>query len=116
MKQNTKVLTCIDVNNNGRQKVLLRATHMTELVVQKTKVLERAAKTVQRPIHASMRREEFLLLRKVAIDIQSLCRGKNLIIRHNFNFSQAFICKNNATILVYPLPTSLYPQQECVSL
>lgn len=48
---------------------------MAELVAQKTKVLERAARTIQRPIHASMLRKEFLLLRKAAIDMQSLCRG-----------------------------------------
>ncbi|XP_078168749.1 myosin-17-like isoform X2 [Carex rostrata] len=55
--------------------VFLRASHMAELVAQKTKVLERAARTIQRPIHASMLRKEFLLLRQAAIDMQSLCRG-----------------------------------------
>jgi hypothetical protein len=55
---------------------------MAELVAQKKKV-ERAAKTIQRPIHASMRRKEFLLLRKAAIDIQSLCRGGNIIKKHS---------------------------------
>ncbi|XP_078168752.1 myosin-17-like isoform X4 [Carex rostrata] len=59
----------------GETKVFLRASHMAELVAQKTKVLERAARTIQRPIHASMLRKEFLLLRQAAIDMQSLCRG-----------------------------------------
>ena len=88
---------------------------MAKLVAEKTKVLERAAKTIQRPIHASMLRKEFLLLRKAAIDIQSLCRGTTPSLKAQFHFSlYEYLCimKKHLRLLVLAQDTVLYMNNE----
>lgn len=52
---------------------------MADLDARRTEVLGRAARTIQRQIRTHIARKQFLLLKKSAVDIQSLCRGKPLI-------------------------------------
>ncbi|KAJ1687911.1 hypothetical protein LUZ63_019301 [Rhynchospora breviuscula] len=59
----------------GKNKVFLRAGQMADLDARRTEVLGRAARTIQRQIRTHIARKQFLLLKKSAIDIQSLCRG-----------------------------------------
>lgn len=60
-------------------KVFLRAGQMADLDARRTEVLGRAARTIQRQIRTHIARKQFVVLKKSAIDIQSLCRGKPLI-------------------------------------
>ncbi|MQL92688.1 hypothetical protein Taro_025315 [Colocasia esculenta] len=60
----------------GKSKVFLRAGQMAELDARRAEVLGRAARTIQRQIRTHIARKEFLLLRKAAIHLQSLWRGK----------------------------------------
>ncbi|XP_078168747.1 myosin-17-like isoform X2 [Carex rostrata] len=59
----------------GKMKVFLRAGQMADLDARRTEVLGRAARTIQRQIRTHIARKQFLVLKKSAIDIQSLCRG-----------------------------------------
>ncbi|XP_052193140.1 myosin-11-like [Diospyros lotus] len=60
----------------GKTKVFLRAGQMAELDARRAEVLSNAAKTIQRRIRTHNAREQFITLRKAAIYIQSLLRGR----------------------------------------
>ncbi|KAK6775411.1 hypothetical protein RDI58_026412 [Solanum bulbocastanum] len=60
----------------GKTKVFLRAGQMAELDARRAEVLNNAAKVLQRRIRTHIARNQFLALRKAAISLQSLCRGK----------------------------------------
>lgn len=48
---------------------------MAELDARRAEVLGRAARTIQRQIRTHIARKEFIMLRKAAIQLQSLWRG-----------------------------------------
>ncbi|KAJ8551594.1 hypothetical protein K7X08_021609 [Anisodus acutangulus] len=60
----------------GKTKVFLRAGQMAELDARRAEVLNNAAKVIQRRIRTHIARNQFVALRKAAISLQSLCRGK----------------------------------------
>ncbi|RRT54355.1 hypothetical protein B296_00029822 [Ensete ventricosum] len=60
----------------GKSKVFLRAGQMAELDARRAEVLGRAARTIQRQIRTYIARKEFRKLRKAAIHLQSLWRGR----------------------------------------
>ncbi|RWR80555.1 IQ motif [Cinnamomum micranthum f. kanehirae] len=60
----------------GKTKVFLRAGQMAELDARRAEVLGRAARTIQRQIRTHIARKEFIMLRKAAIQLQSLWRGR----------------------------------------
>ncbi|CAL9157727.1 myosin-17-like [Musa acuminata AAA Group] len=60
----------------GKSKVFLRAGQMAELDARRAEVLGRAARTIQRQIRTYIARKDFLKLRKAAIHLQSLWRGR----------------------------------------
>ncbi|KAK6232958.1 hypothetical protein SCA6_003031 [Theobroma cacao] len=60
----------------GKTKIFLRAGQMAELDARRAEVLSNAAKTIQRRIRTHISRKRFLALRKAAIDLQSVCRGR----------------------------------------
>ncbi|XP_027768777.1 myosin-11 isoform X3 [Solanum pennellii] len=60
----------------GKTKVFLRAGQMAELDARRAEVLNNAAKVLQRRIRTHIARNQFVALRKAAISLQSLCRGK----------------------------------------
>ncbi|OIT32385.1 PREDICTED: myosin-11-like isoform X1 [Nicotiana attenuata] len=60
----------------GKTKVFLRAGQMAELDARRAEVLNNAAKVIQRRIRTHIARKQFIALRKAAISLQSLCRGK----------------------------------------
>ncbi|KAK4407291.1 Myosin-8 [Sesamum angolense] len=64
----------------GKTKVFLRAGQMAELDARRTEVLGRSASIIQRKIRSYMARKSFILLRRSAIFIQSVCRGE--LTRH----------------------------------
>lgn len=77
---------------------------MAELDARRAEVLGRAARTIQRQIRTHIARKEFIMLRKAAIQLQSLWRGtlvlKNISIwcpykwafRGSFYFSGQIFC------------------------
>ncbi|WCJ43843.1 Myosin-11 [Euphorbia peplus] len=60
----------------GKTKVFLRAGQMAELDARRTEVLSNAAKTIQRRVRTHRARKRFIALRKAAIYIQALWRGR----------------------------------------
>ncbi|XP_059628497.1 myosin-11 [Cornus florida] len=60
----------------GKTKVFLRAGQMAELDARRAEVLSNAAKTIQRRIRTHVAHKRFIALRKAAIFMQSLCRGR----------------------------------------
>uniref|UniRef100_A0A5B7AQU0 Putative myosin-9 n=1 Tax=Davidia involucrata TaxID=16924 RepID=A0A5B7AQU0_DAVIN len=60
----------------GKTKVFLRAGQMAELDARRAEVLSNAAKAIQRRIRTHNARKQFLALRKAAIYVQSLWRGR----------------------------------------
>ncbi|XP_060182652.1 myosin-11-like [Lycium barbarum] len=60
----------------GKTKVFLRAGQMAELDARRAEVLNNAAKVIQRRIRTHIARNQFVALRRAAIALQSLCRGK----------------------------------------
>ncbi|KAL2488045.1 Myosin-6 [Forsythia ovata] len=60
----------------GKTKVFLRAGQMAELDARRTEVLGRSASIIQRKIRSHMAQKSFILLRRSAIQIQSVCRGE----------------------------------------
>ncbi|THU70584.1 hypothetical protein C4D60_Mb08t26540 [Musa balbisiana] len=60
----------------GKSKVFLRAGQMAELDARRAEVLGKAARTIQRQIRTYIARKDFLKLRKAAIHLQSLWRGR----------------------------------------
>ncbi|GLJ44110.1 hypothetical protein SUGI_0919840 [Cryptomeria japonica] len=60
----------------GKTKVFLRAGQMAELDARRAEVLGHAARVIQRQIRTYIARKEFLALRKAAINVQTLWRGK----------------------------------------
>ncbi|KAH9297946.1 hypothetical protein KI387_029628, partial [Taxus chinensis] len=60
----------------GKTKVFLRAGQMAELDARRAEVLGHAARVIQRQIRTYIARKEFLSLRKAAIHVQTLWRGK----------------------------------------
>ena len=59
----------------GKTKVFLRAGQMAELDARRAEVLGNAAKKIQRQIRTYIARQEFISLRKAAIQLQSCWRG-----------------------------------------
>ncbi|XP_059665774.1 myosin-11-like isoform X2 [Cornus florida] len=60
----------------GKTKVFLRAGQMAELDARRAEVLSNAAKTIQWRVRTHNARKRFIALRKAAICVQSLCRGR----------------------------------------
>ncbi|CAL9116696.1 unnamed protein product [Musa acuminata var. zebrina] len=60
----------------GKTKVFLRAGQMAELDARRNEVLGRSASTIQRKVRSFLARRTFILLRKSAIQIQTICRGQ----------------------------------------
>ncbi|KAF8394312.1 hypothetical protein HHK36_020519 [Tetracentron sinense] len=60
----------------GKTKVFLRAGQMAELDARRAEVLSNAAKAIQRKIRTHIFRKQFIALRKAAIHVQSLWRGR----------------------------------------
>ncbi|KMZ70180.1 Myosin-17 [Zostera marina] len=60
----------------GKTKVFLRAGQMAELDARRAEIVGRAAKKIQRKMRSHIAHNEFILLRKASIDIQSFCRGR----------------------------------------
>ncbi|RRT76613.1 hypothetical protein B296_00028298 [Ensete ventricosum] len=59
----------------GKTKVFLRAGQMAELDARRNEVLGRSASTIQRKVRSFLAHRTFILLRKSAIQIQTICRG-----------------------------------------
>ncbi|XP_024005209.1 myosin-14 isoform X2 [Eutrema salsugineum] len=66
----------------GKTKVFLRAGQMADLDARRNEVLGRAASTIQRKFRSYLSRKTFVMLRKVAINMQAVCRGQ--LSRHIF--------------------------------
>ncbi|KAL1550095.1 myosin-6-like [Salvia divinorum] len=64
----------------GKTKVFLRAGQMAELDARRTEVLGRSASIIQRKVRSYMARKNFILIRRSATLIQSVCRGE--LTRH----------------------------------
>ncbi|KAL0418596.1 UNVERIFIED_CONTAM: Myosin-8 [Sesamum radiatum] len=64
----------------GKTKVFLRAGQMAELDARRTEVLGRSASIIQRKFRSHMAQRSFVLLRRSAILVQSVCRGE--LTRH----------------------------------
>ncbi|XP_024926209.3 myosin-11 [Ziziphus jujuba] len=60
----------------GKTKVFLRAGQMAELDARRAEVLSNAAKTIQRRVRTHQARQRFIAMRKAAIVVQSLWRGR----------------------------------------
>ncbi|XP_068635016.1 myosin-9-like [Aristolochia californica] len=60
----------------GKTKVFLRAGQMAELDARRAEILSSAAKTIQRQICTHIARKQFIALRKAAVFVQSLWRGR----------------------------------------
>ncbi|XP_057964202.1 myosin-9 [Malania oleifera] len=60
----------------GNTKIFLRAGQIAELDAQRTVVLSSAVKIIQRQFRAHVSHKEFIALRKAAIYVQSLWRGR----------------------------------------
>ncbi|GLT95142.1 hypothetical protein SLE2022_128400 [Rubroshorea leprosula] len=60
----------------GKTKVFLRAGQMAELDARRAEVLSNAAKIIQRRIRTHYARKQFIALRKAAVHVQALCRGR----------------------------------------
>ncbi|XP_057816575.1 myosin-17 isoform X2 [Cryptomeria japonica] len=60
----------------GKTKVFLRAGQMAELDARRIEVLGQAAKLIQRQVRTHLAQKEFIALRKAAIHLQALWRGK----------------------------------------
>lgn len=59
----------------GKTKVFLRAGQMAELDARRTEVLGRSASIIQRKVRSYMAQKSFMLLRRSALQLQSVCRG-----------------------------------------
>ncbi|KAH9318468.1 hypothetical protein KI387_020237 [Taxus chinensis] len=60
----------------GKTKVFLRAGQMAELDARRIEVLGQAAKLIQRQVRTHLAQKEFVAMRKAAIHLQALWRGK----------------------------------------
>ncbi|KZV21513.1 myosin-6-like, partial [Dorcoceras hygrometricum] len=60
----------------GKTKVFLRAGQLAELDARRTEVLGRSASLIQRKYRSYMARRSFILVRRSAILMQSVCRGE----------------------------------------
>nr|GMD55840.1 myosin-11 isoform X1 [Ipomoea batatas] len=60
----------------GKTKVFLRAGQMAELDARRAEVLNSAAKVIQGRIRTHNARKLFLAIRKAAVSMQALCRGR----------------------------------------
>ncbi|KAF8017793.1 hypothetical protein BT93_H2864 [Corymbia citriodora subsp. variegata] len=60
----------------GKTKVFLRAGQMAELDARRAEVLSNAAKAIQRRVRTHQARKRFIAVRKAAIVVQSLWRGR----------------------------------------
>ncbi|KAE8679655.1 Myosin-14 [Hibiscus syriacus] len=60
----------------GKTKVFLRAGQMDELDTRRSEVLGRSASIIQRKIRSYLARRSFIMLRRSALQIQSVCRGQ----------------------------------------
>ncbi|EPS64096.1 hypothetical protein M569_10684, partial [Genlisea aurea] len=60
----------------GKTKIFLRAGQMADLDARRALKLSNAAKTIQRKIRTHITRNHFLSLQKVAVSMQSVCRGR----------------------------------------
>ncbi|XP_076944554.1 myosin-6-like [Bidens hawaiensis] len=60
----------------GKTKVFLRAGQMAELDARRTEVLGRSASIIQRKMLSFIARKHFILLKRAALQIQSICRGE----------------------------------------
>ncbi|XP_019178687.1 PREDICTED: myosin-6-like [Ipomoea nil] len=60
----------------GKTKVFLRAGQMAELDARRNEVLGRSASIIQRKVRSYMGHKSFTLLRRSAIQLQSVCRGE----------------------------------------
>ncbi|KAK8521766.1 hypothetical protein V6N13_021842 [Hibiscus sabdariffa] len=60
----------------GKTKVFLRAGQMAELDTRRSEVLGRSASIIQRKIRSYLARRSFIMLRRYALQIQSICRGQ----------------------------------------
>ncbi|THU47876.1 hypothetical protein C4D60_Mb09t20270 [Musa balbisiana] len=61
----------------GKTKVFLRAGQMAELDTLRNEVLGRSANLIQRKVRSYLSRRSFILLKKSAIMIQTICRGQH---------------------------------------
>nr|CAD1830833.1 unnamed protein product [Ananas comosus var. bracteatus] len=59
----------------GKTKVFLRAGQMADLDARRNEVLGRSANIIQRKVRSYFSRRSFILLRKSAIRLQTICRG-----------------------------------------
>ncbi|CAL9227216.1 unnamed protein product [Arabidopsis halleri] len=60
----------------GKTKVFLRAGQMADLDARRNEVLGRAASSIQRKFRSYLSRKTFVMLRKVATNMQAVCRGQ----------------------------------------
>ncbi|KAK8285551.1 hypothetical protein V6Z12_D08G232000 [Gossypium hirsutum] len=60
----------------GKTKVFLRAGQMAELDTRRSEVLGRSASVIQRKIRSYLACRSFIMLRRSALQIQSVCRGQ----------------------------------------
>ncbi|CAL9106643.1 unnamed protein product [Musa textilis] len=61
----------------GKTKVFLRAGQMAELDALRNEVLGRSANLIRRKVRSYLARRSFILLKKSAIMIQTICRGQH---------------------------------------
>lgn len=59
----------------GKTKIFLRAGQMAALDARRTEVLGRSASIIQRKVRTFITRKSFVLLKRSALQIQSVCRG-----------------------------------------
>ncbi|KAJ3701876.1 hypothetical protein LUZ61_005581 [Rhynchospora tenuis] len=84
---------------------------MADIDARRIEVLGKAARTFQRRIHAHIARKQFLLLKKSAIDIQSLCRGMLARKTYEMMRREASAIKVQKTLCKY-FERNLYLQQQ----
>ncbi|MFS7902386.1 putative myosin ATPase [Helianthus anomalus] len=60
----------------GKTKVFLRAGQMAELDARRTEVLGRSASIIQRKVRSFIAQKSYILLKRSALQIQSVCRGQ----------------------------------------
>ncbi|XP_062079405.1 myosin-6-like isoform X2 [Humulus lupulus] len=60
----------------GKTKVFLRAGQMADMDARRSEVLGKSASIIQRKIRSYLSRRSFISLRRSAIQIQAICRGK----------------------------------------
>ncbi|KAL8258997.1 hypothetical protein R6Q59_026950 [Mikania micrantha] len=60
----------------GKTKVFLRAGQMAELDARRTEILGRSAGIIQRKVRSFIAQKSYILLKRSALQIQSVCRGQ----------------------------------------